>query len=203
MKFSLNQEINNIASLRALNIEMDAKQLDSILIRSEYLAVQEDQDFWKKVKESLTLYILDHKQNSNFTEKLSNPARARRLIEYMTLIDVMVGQLKGRASFLEQLNSYAETLFSPEFPSCGNNSFWGVSAWYVGINTPLEEDGDLYIIDHEDGKYSITRRNYIGDGDTEQVDLITVDLNQARNIEEGREMLNLLGHSGTYIVHNL
>jgi len=203
MKFSPAQEIKHLETMKALGLDMNSNHLNSIVIRTEHEAIQEGRDYWKQAKESLALFILDHKDNARFTENLPNSARGERLVSYMTMIDGMIVDLKDRGDFFTQLNEYADKLFSPEFPPCGNNADWSVRAWYVGIHTPLEEDGDRYILDHEDGTYSITKRDYIGDGETEQVDLITIDLNHARNVEEGREMLNLLGQSGTYIVHNL
>ena len=203
MKFSTAQEVKNIEALRALGFNMDKNHFDSIIIRTEHQAIQPNRDYWKQSKESFCSFILGHKDNSKFTENLPNTLRAERLVSFMLLVDAMIDQLKERKELMDKLDLYASNLFSPEFPPCGNNADWSVSAWYVGVNEPNDEDGDLYLLDHEDGKYSITRRNYIGDGETEHIELIIIDLNQAHNLEDGRKMIDLLAHSGTYIVHNL
>lgn len=41
---------------------------------------------------------------------------------------------------------------------CGLNSTWCVQAWHYGFDEPNYYDGDVYVVDQEDGTYDVVRR---------------------------------------------
>jgi len=42
--------------------------------------------------------------------------------------------------------------------ACGLNSTWCVEAWHYGFNEPNITDGDIYVVDQEDGTFDVVRR---------------------------------------------
>lgn len=195
MNLTSQEQTSAINVLNVLGFKICSQDLDSIIDRLEHTPVRIGGGLWAHYKELLTRLILEYKQTANFVDDYP--------MLFPGIVNVMIEQLKRKDDLLEDLAGYANKLFSPEFPPCGSNSDWGQPAWYVGINEPNDENGDRYILDHGDGKYTLTQRTYLGDGDDRHLDLISIDLNQAHTLAEGKEMLDLLSHTGIYIVHNL
>lgn len=195
MNLTSQEQTSAINVLNVLGFKICSQDLDSIIDRLEHMPVRIGGGLWVQYKELLTRLILEYKQTANFVDDYP--------MLFPGIVNVMIEQLKRKDDLLEDLAGYANKIFSQEFPSCGSNSDWGQPAWYVGINEPNEENGDRYILEHGDGKYTLTKRTYLGDGDDRHLDLISIDLNQAHTLAEGKEMLNLLSHAGIYIVQNL
>ena len=51
---------------------------------------------------------------------------------------------------------------SSELTACGLNADWNCQAWHIGPSThPNSTGGDWYILDNEDGTYSLVERWYL------------------------------------------
>ena len=50
---------------------------------------------------------------------------------------------------------------------CGLNADWCVQAWHLGDGEPNRLDGDLYLLDTEDGHWEIVSRHYSESGNDE------------------------------------
>ena len=58
------------------------------------------------------------------------------------------------------------------FPSCGLNGDWSVSAWHIDIaGTANRTDGGCYLLDDENGCFSIVRRWYVED-DNDRIEVL-------------------------------
>lgn len=67
-------------------------------------------------------------------------------------------------------------LFDRSFRQCGLNADWSTRAWAIDKGPVNTTEGGSYLLDHEDGTYSVTRRYYKDEGD-EFVELIRIDIN--------------------------
>jgi len=103
----------------------------------------------------------------------------------------------------DSLRKTAEQRFTTFYKPCGLNADWSTQAWYIGTGTPNEMLDDYYIVDNEDGSYSICKRVLDDDQEDKAVELIRIDLHLANDMELGLEMIDLLNHTAVYINQNL
>lgn len=188
-------QASHIKLLNVIGFKITSQDLDTIIDRLEHMSVRPGGGLWIQYKELLTELIFAFKQTVNFVDDYP--------MLFPGIVNVIIDQLKRQDDLIESLADYASALFSVAYPACGNNSDWGLPAWYVGLNEPNEENGDRYILDHGDGKYTLTQRTYLGDGDDRQLDLISIDVSAAQSTGEGREMLHLLDNSAAFILLSL
>lgn len=195
MKLLPQEQASHVKLLNVIGFKISSQDLDYVIDRLEHTPIRIGGGLWVQYKEQLTELILKFKQTVNFVDDYP--------MLFPGIVNVIIEQLKRQDDLIESLADYASALFSVAYPSCGNNSDWGLPAWYVGLNEPNEENGDRYILDHGDGKYTLTQRIYLGAGDDRQLDLISIDVSAAQSTGEGREMLHLLDNSAAFILLSL
>ena len=60
-----------------------------------------------------------------------------------------------------------ERALDDRYTRCGLNADWSVSAWFIGSGPANKASGSRYILDNEDGSYSLVERWYLDWSDDE------------------------------------
>lgn len=208
MKISSLKKESYFSSFRNIDIELTPETLDQIMDQcysSVFNTSTSDEDYWTSFRTNLGSLILSKEENMRFCSKIDftkSNAYFRRMDEFVRLLDDIIKDIKHGDCIMDKLNIRVRESIESQFTGGGHNADWSCAAWYVGYTgTSEEEDGSCYIIDNENGTYSITQRNYVDD-DFQDIQLITIDLNQAKDAQQGYDMIDLLVQSATYIKHN-
>jgi len=79
---------------------------------------------------------------------------------YQTLSDEdlnTVHDIKCDLESAEPVSAYHASFGKPEWTQCGLNSDWSYDAWHYGHSIPNTVDGDYYVLDKEDGTFSVVQ----------------------------------------------
>jgi hypothetical protein len=148
-------------------VEVDASELEIIRLRdtcSLILANPESEESHRRVA---TSYL--ERANRCYTK-----VRGRAALHRSALFGD-IDRLRNGGITDEEFGYIKLTARGEGGRQCGLNADWSVSAWHIGPSaSPNQHDGDLYLLDDEDGYMSLVQRTYGAemDGGNDLIDQI-------------------------------